>query len=82
MAAKLEESLLVSTKVEKADTQAKGYENALRGNPIPFNQGFVVLVMKGNEPKKHRTRLGLKKNKPKENEGMKEKVREKIGPKV
>lgn len=75
---KLEESLLGGTKVKKVDTKGKGYEEDLRGNPIPSNQGLDAPVMRGNEPKNYETRLGLRKNKHKEEKRVKDKVREKL----
>lgn len=45
--------------------------------PIFTNLSFEVPVVKGDKPKKHRPRLGLKKSKSKEKKGVKEKVCEK-----
>lgn len=77
MTTKLEEILIGNTKVEKFDTKAKSYGQALGGNCIPTNQGIDASVMKGNEPKNHKTCIGINKNKLKENKGVKEKVGEK-----
>lgn len=77
LTAKLEEGLLSGTKVEKVHTKTKGYEEALRGNPISSNEGLDTHVRKGNEPQNHKTHLGLKKSKLKEKKRVKEKAREK-----
>lgn len=78
MTAKLEERLLRRTKVEKVDTKPNGYEEALRGNQISFNQGLDASVMKCNKPNNRRAHLGINKNKLKEKKRVEEKVCEKM----
>lgn len=58
---KLEENLLDGTKVEKVNTQAKGYEEAL-GVYIPTNQGLDMYFNKGGKFKNNKVRLRTNKN--------------------
>lgn len=75
---KLEESLFGDAKVEKVDSNAKTYGEALEENLIPTNQGLNAPAMKGNKPKNNKARLGVNNNKPKEKKRLKEKVCEKM----
>lgn len=67
---KLEESLLDSTKVDKVDTLAKSFKEALGKIFIPTNEDHVVSFMKGGKSKNHKARLGPNKKVSKEKKKM------------
>lgn len=74
---KLEKNLLEGIKVEKVDTQAKGYEEALGEKVIPTNQGINVSFKEHGKSKDNKAHLRPNKNESKEKKKLKEKFREK-----